>query len=304
MKMRFNYLVSGFLFLFSFSTMAFAIDIIDSRGKHRFEKTPERVIALNWGMAENMLELGVIPLGVADTSGYQEWVVSPEIPITVVNVGLRDQPNIELMAKLKPDLIILSDGQSHLIAKMEKIAPVLYFESFRSEHDNVATAKQIFLELAKLFNKTETAQQRLDRMDENLRNWQSQLSKHFNGDLPPVTAVRFNSPTAVLIYGKNSMPNYALIQLGFIPAYASQATRYGVTQHKVTDLSAIQKGIVLHIKPFHQSEKLFTTPLWQSMPFIQSDQFAGVEPVWVYGGICSIEYLGQQMTAALLNIPR
>lgn len=304
MKMCCRYMVSVFLLLLNVSGVAYAIDVIDSRGKHTFEKTPERVIALNWGMAENMLELGVTPLGIADISGYQEWVVYPEIPHTVVNVGLRDQPNIELIAKLKPDLIILSDGQSHLISKMENIAPVLYFESFRSNHDNAAIAKQIFLELAKLFDQTQAAQQRLDTMDENLRNWQSQLSKHFKGDLPPVTAVRFNSPTAVLIYGKNSMPEYTLSRLGFVPAYTSQATRYGVTQHKVTDLSAIQQGIVLHIKPFHQSETLFTTPLWQSMPFVQSKQFAGVEPAWVYGGICSIEYLGQHITKALLSIPR
>ena len=50
------------------------------QGTLTLDKTPERVIALNWAATEALLLLGVTPIGVADRDGYNAWVREPELP--------------------------------------------------------------------------------------------------------------------------------------------------------------------------------------------------------------------------------
>jgi iron complex transport system substrate-binding protein len=39
---------------------------------------------------------------------YRAWVGEPQLPAGVIDIGLRAQPNRELLAELKPDLILIS----------------------------------------------------------------------------------------------------------------------------------------------------------------------------------------------------
>lgn len=70
-------------------------------------QTATRVIALEWVYAENLLALGIQPVGVADIQGYKQYVnVQPSLTESVVDVGTRQEPNLEAIAQLKPDLIL------------------------------------------------------------------------------------------------------------------------------------------------------------------------------------------------------
>jgi iron complex transport system substrate-binding protein len=40
----------------------------------------KRIVALNWEAAENLLELGITPLAVADADDYRRWVAQPCCP--------------------------------------------------------------------------------------------------------------------------------------------------------------------------------------------------------------------------------
>ena len=37
-----------------------------------------KVVGLEWGVVENLVTLGVMPVGVADTKGYTTWVTRGE----------------------------------------------------------------------------------------------------------------------------------------------------------------------------------------------------------------------------------
>jgi iron complex transport system substrate-binding protein len=68
--------------LFTFSMVGVQADwqVEDSRGVHTLADKPVRVAALNWDIAEQVIELDVVPVAMPDIKGYQEWVVQPEIP--------------------------------------------------------------------------------------------------------------------------------------------------------------------------------------------------------------------------------
>lgn len=57
---------------------------------------PHRIVALEWLPVELMMALGVTPYGVADIPNYTLWVNEPKLPDSVIDIGLRTEPNLEL----------------------------------------------------------------------------------------------------------------------------------------------------------------------------------------------------------------
>ncbi|MFP5487257.1 MAG: ABC transporter substrate-binding protein, partial [Acidimicrobiia bacterium] len=87
----------------------------------------ERIVVLEWDFAEHLLALGVTPVGVADAAGYGNWLAS-ELPADVTDVGTRQEPSLESIAALDPDLIIGVDFRHAAnLEQFEAIAPTLLF---------------------------------------------------------------------------------------------------------------------------------------------------------------------------------
>ena len=80
------------------------------RGAQAADVDPQRVVALEWLPAELLLALGVTPYGVADIPNYRLWVNEPALPDSVIDVGLRTEPNLELLTQMKPSFIVWSAG--------------------------------------------------------------------------------------------------------------------------------------------------------------------------------------------------
>lgn len=284
------------------NTVQAVVEVHDSLGLQRFEQMPQRVVALNWGATEELIALGVTPVGVADMRGYRDWVARPALPEGITDVGRRAEPSLELLVSLQPDLIIIGSQQRGLLEKLEPIAPVLYFDNYRADHDNAAAVEQSFLALARVLGLEQVAKTRLQQREQRLNALAQQLQMHFNGQPPKVAVVRLGDTAHARVYGANSMVEAALDALRLENALPQPVTPWGQVQKKVTDLAAVGEGALLYIEPFPKREQLFEMPLWQFMPFVQNQRFAAVEPVWTYGGALSIEYLAEAITESLLEL--
>lgn len=304
MLSSFSSLFNKFLVTFCLGCPIFAsaIEVVDSQGPKTFTKTPTRVIALNWGATEELIALGVTPVGVADIDGYRTWVERPALPAGITDVGRRAEPSMELMASLKPDLIVIGSQQLGLAAQASRIAPVLYFDNYREDHNNFKAVNHSFRTLGKVLGKAAAADARLASRDAKLLALAEQLNQHFQGNIPATSVVRFVQPAHARIYGKNSMVEAALNMLGVPAALQVPNSTWGQVQRPITDLAEIDTGVLLYIEPFYDKQKLFAMPLWQFMPFVRNQHIAAVEPSWTYGGAISIEYLGEAITKALLQI--
>ncbi|WXL26059.1 ABC transporter substrate-binding protein [Ectopseudomonas mendocina] len=265
--------------------------------------TAPRIASLSWEMTEHLLKLNVLPVAVADAQVYREWVVHPTLPADVPNVGTRTEPNLELLAQSRPQLILITPLLEDIRDKLERIAPVLSYQDFTQEQDNQTLQRNNLLHLATQVGQQARAELELMRMDRRLIQLHQQLLAHFNGQPPKVTVIRFASPTVVYVMGPNSMPEHALQRLGLSPAMKVEKSRWGALQKPVTDLGQINDGVVLYIGPFAQQERVFSTALWQGMPFVRKGHVAEMKPVWTHGGIFCIENLAETISDALLNLP-
>jgi ferric hydroxamate transport system substrate-binding protein len=242
-------------------------------------------------------------VAVADSDDYRAWVARPPLPDAVIDVGTRTEPNLELLAQLDLDLIVITPLLEDLREKLERIAPVVAYRDFTQPRDNYQMQRENYLALAERIGRLDRAEQTLEAMDARLDDLRSQLHAHFGEALPDVTVVRFSSPTAVLVYGQNSMPWHALDQLGLGSAYDTPVSRWGNVQLPVTVLSEIDAGVVLHIEPFAARERLFNSQLWLGMPMVRGGRFTGMRPSWTHGGVFCVQFLAEAIVEALLRIP-
>ncbi len=285
----------------SFNAMA-DYQVEDSEGAKTIKAQPVRVAALNWDIAEQVIELGVTPVAVPDIAGYSDWVVQPAIPEGVTDIGTRTEPNFSALKKLNPDVILIASPQKDLQERFSEIAPVLYYQTYSEQHSNAAAAIENFKKIAQLLGKEEQANNKLAAMDARIAVLKAELAKAYPDDKPKVTSFRFASTTSVYIYGNNSIPQYALEQLGFENAMDLPASQWGISQKRMTELKKVKNGIALYFEPFPYQDKLNQSPIWKSIPFVRSGQFSPVEASWSYGGAMSILYNAEAMAQSLLAL--
>ena len=112
---------------------------------------PNRIVALEWLPVELLLALGIVPYGVADTINYRLWVSEPPLPDSVIDVGLRTEPNLELLTEMKPSFMVWSAGYGPSPEMLARIAPGRGF-NFSDGKQPLAMARKSLTEMADLLN--------------------------------------------------------------------------------------------------------------------------------------------------------
>lgn len=279
-----------------------AQQLIDSRGPMTFDTPPERIVTLSWALTELVVELDVTPAGMADVDGYREWVRQPVLPDGIADVGLRNEPNLERISALAPDLILASDQQADLLPVLERIAPVAHFDLFDKAQDNAATSREVYLDLARALGREDLARDRLAKLDARIRAAGDRVRAHFGGRVSAVVPIRLATLTSFRLHGANSMAKAALDGMGLVHAAPGAPTEWGFTQQRIEHLAGFERAIVLQIGPFPKRDKLYDTQMWQFMPFVRAGRYAEARPVWTFGGVFSLGYMAESFAEALLTI--
>ncbi|WP_373976176.1 iron-siderophore ABC transporter substrate-binding protein [Chitinibacter sp. SCUT-21] len=260
---------------------------------------PQRVIALSWEATEYLLTLGVTPIAIADRNDYQQWVVQPALPASVLDAGSRLEPNLERMYALKPDLIIINPSLAGMKTTLEKIAPTLVLEAFSAEHDNAQAAEKLQRQLAQMLNRLPQHEAFLAKQQQALAKLRSAITRRFGAQPPAVCIVRFASPSSFWVYGENSMPEAAMRALGLRNACPQARSAWGTRLRKLPDLAAVNHGLLLHIAPFDRQAELERSALWQALPVVKQQRVRALPAVWTNGGAYSITRLAQIISTNL-----
>jgi iron complex transport system substrate-binding protein len=276
-----------------------AITVEDRRGPQHFAERPARVAVLDWALAQQVLDLDEVPVAVPEIALYRDWVTQPGIPDTVTDIGRRDAPDLERLAALNPDVILVSDAAPADVARLERIAPVLAFDAFDAKHDNIAAARRIYLTLAELLDREALAQTRLDAMAKEIEDLARDLR---DGPFRKAAIIRLNDAATIWVYGENSFAAAALKRLGLENALPQPASRWGVAQRPLDVLAGVGTGTVLAIRPHGPGAAVFDSPVWRFLPAVAGDRFAEMPPLWSYGGILSLGRHARAIHAALTSL--
>lgn len=176
-------------------------------GEETIVGTPERIVILTNEGTEALLSLGVKPVG-----AVQSWVGDPwyehiaEGMEGVEVVGDELQPNIELIASLKPDLIIGNKvRQEKIYEQLKQIAPTIFSEDLAGDW------KINFNLYMEAIGKKEEGERLMAQFDKRVQEASAKLTDKLD---TKVSVARF-SASQVRIYQKQTFSGVLLEQLGF-----------------------------------------------------------------------------------------
>jgi len=271
------------------------------QGTLTLNKTPERVIALNWAATEALLLLGVTPIGVADRDGYNVWVREPELPEGVANIGTRVAPSLEAIAELKPDLIVTSSEMAPAANLLERIAPTYVVSVYKQGSRPFEKASDMLTTLGEMLNREERAKAVLNDIDQTL---QAQRRRLENAGLTerPVALVNFLDDRHVRIYAPNGLFQSALDALGLENAWPHTGNYWGFSVVGLEAIAPYQDSRIVVISPTLPglSDTLANSPFWTYLPPVQRNQVYQIDPVWPFGGVFPVKRLATLLAEGLL----
>ncbi|MCG6351713.1 Fe(3+) dicitrate ABC transporter substrate-binding protein [Vibrio fluvialis] len=155
--------------------MASAVTVTDSHGEFTLNQVPQRIVALEFSFVDALAAVDVSPVGIADDNDPSRLLPAVSAKLGQwQSVGTRSQPSLEVIASLKPDLIIADvDRHSAVYRDLSKIAPTLLLPSRRETYeDNLKSAEII----GKVIGKEAEMQQRLAQHHQLMAHYAAQLS--------------------------------------------------------------------------------------------------------------------------------
>lgn len=256
-----------------------------------------RVVALEWLPIELLLALGVTPYGVADIPNYKLWVNEPALPDSVIDVGLRTEPNLELLTQMKPSYLFWSAGYGPSEKTLAKIAPGRGF-AFSDGKKPLAQARKSLLEMAQLLDKMPQAQRHLHEFDASIER----LKPRFAGrGERPLLMITLLDPRHMLVFGPNCLFQEVLDEFGIKNAWHGETSFWGSVAVGIDRLAEYKDVDVLCFDHGNDQEmrSLMATPLWQAMPFVRAGRVHRVPAAWFYGATLSAMHFCRILDNAL-----
>lgn len=256
-----------------------------------------RVAAIDWTLVEILMSLGVVPAAAAQIKDYQAWVMEPPLPEQVVDIGLRAQPNRELAASLKLDLILISPLYSALEPTLSQIASVQALATHNPEkdlwHNLVDTTRRV----GELTRRSVEA----EAVIEHHRTRIDQMKEKIAANTPSLLVVQFIDDRHVRVYGKGSLYDMVINRLGLQNAWKGETNRWGYTTVGIEEL--MTQGYLVIVDPIPMSaERVFdNNRLWQALPAVRHDRVLSLPAVWSFGALPSAVRFADELYQALTD---
>ncbi|MBU4684029.1 Fe(3+)-hydroxamate ABC transporter substrate-binding protein FhuD [Cedecea davisae] len=257
----------------------------------------ERIIALEWRPVEMLLALGIMPLAIADKRNYHRWVREPALPDSVVDVGLRNEPNRELMQRLRPSAFIISKGFGPSESDLTPIAPCWSSAFNDASGRPLGLLERDLLRLGQFLGREQKAVEHLTYLHQQISATREKLP----ANPKPLVMFSFLDSRRVMIFGANSLFNDLLERLGLRNAWEGKTNPWGSAIVGIETLVRLENVTALCFMHGDDDpvKSVAKSALWQVMPFVREGQLHLMPAVWFYGGSFSALRFCQLLPEAL-----
>ena len=140
--------------------------IVHDFGTTELKKVPKRIVILDNLYGEILDPLHITPVGAttgqADSQEFSTLFKKQYKDAKVVSVGWQGNPDLDKIAELKPDLILMTGEQEDLYDKLSEIAPTVGYQINTDENWDY---HETSLKVAEIFDKRDEMKKDLDRLD-------------------------------------------------------------------------------------------------------------------------------------------
>ena len=268
-------LVSALLMVSAFAS---AVTVKDAKGEFTLDKTPSRVVALEYSFVDALAQVGVSPVGVADDNKVDR--ILPQVREKIAawqSVGTRSQPSLEVIASLKPDLII-ADPSRHtaVFEELKKIAPTVMFDSrHESYQENLETAQKI----GDLVGKSSEMKAKINEHNDYIANIAKNLGvQGKKASFGTSREDKFN------IQNDNGYVGSFLTTLGFAPTKLNSDQAFVEINLEQLVMEKPEYLFIAHYRDESIARKWEAEPLWKAIPAVKANHVYSVDAdMWARG---------------------
>lgn len=260
------------LFLSFFISNVTASSIQDSKGTFSIDYIPKRVVALELSFVDALNFIDIKPIGIADDNDKNRLNIKLRESLGAYSsVGTRSQPSLEVIASLKPDLIIADIRRHEAVLKsLQKIAPTVILPSKRAAYSKYL---EVSKKLAKIFKKEDLLEKRVQKHKEYLKSLVKKLPKDYEFQIALARDDAFFLQTPDSFYGE------LLQSLGFKYARSyknNDAPRYT----SLEQLLAINPQYLILGEYINPSiiKKWQEEPLWRALKISKKGHIIKIKP--------------------------
>ena len=250
---------------------------------------PPRLAVLDWTLLETLIALDQPPVAAPNLDGYRTWVGDPPLPAGVVDIGLRTQPNLELLSQLAPDRILLPPLFANLTPVLSRIAPVEVVPLYSREGPLWSNLLDYTQEVAALAGVADAADDLIRSVERRLEDIAAALPP-----LPALLVVQFQDGRHVRVFGSNSLYGTVLQRLGIRNAWLGKTSYWGfslVSLDALADRSRLAAGplrmVVIEPLPAGVRPRLRDSGLWRNLPAVAGAGAVHLPPTWSFGALPS-----------------
>ena len=260
------------------SAFASAVTVKDAKGEFTLDKTPNRIVALEYSFVDALAQVGVSPVGVADDNKVDR--ILPQVREKIAawqSVGTRSQPSLEVIASLKPDLII-ADPSRHtaVFEELKKIAPTVMFDSrHESYQENLETAQKI----GDLVGKSTEMKVKINEHNDYIANIAKNLGvQGKKASFGTSREDKFN------IQNDNGYVGSFLTTLGFAPTKLNSDQAFVEINLEQLVMEKPEYLFIAHYRDESIARKWEAEPLWKAIPAVKANHVYSVDAdMWARG---------------------
>ncbi|NOU72526.1 ABC transporter substrate-binding protein [Paenibacillus sp. LMG 31458] len=254
-------------------------------GETKIKGTPKKVVVLTNEGTEAVLSMGIKPIGAVKSFTLGDWYDHIKADMEGVKiVGDESQPNLEMIASLKPDLIIGNKvRQEKVYEQLSAIAPTVFSERLSGDW-------QINFKLyAEALNKKAEGDKIIADFEKRIIDFKAKAGDQLK---TKVSIVRF-MPGKVRIYMKDTFSGVILNKLGFERPASQNQDKFAddLTKERIPDMNGDilfyftwdnEKGEANKIE-----QEWTNDPLWKNLDVVKQGKVHKVsDAVWnTAGGI-------------------
>lgn len=254
-------------------------------GETKIKGTPQKVVVLTNEGTEAVLSMGIKPIGAVKSFTLGDWYDHIKVDMEGVKiVGDENQPNLEMIASLKPDLIIGNKvRQEKVYEQLSAIAPTVFSERLSGDW-------QINFKLyAEALNKKAEGDKIIGDFEKRIVDFKAKAGDQLK---TKVSIVRF-MPGKVRIYMKDTFSGVILNKLGFERPASQNQDKFAddLTKERIPDMNGDilfyftwdnEKGEANKIE-----QEWTNDPLWKNLDVVKQGKVHKVsDAVWnTAGGI-------------------
>lgn len=270
------------------------ITIEDDRGTVELDGPAVNVVSLEWGLTENLLTLGVTPVGAADVKGYNTWDTVVPLDESTPDVGMRGEPSLDAISALEPDLVVTTtDLPPEVIDQIEAEYPVLALRGSDAS-DPIAKMRRTIEILGEATGTSDAAEATLADFDAKVEDAKTELDEAGMAGASYTMADGWLSDGAVSIrmYTPGSFLGGVAGELGLENAWTGEGDPdYGLAQTDVEGLTELGEDVhFLYVANDTDGGDAFKDGLtgnaiWEQLPFVVAGNTARLpDGIWMFGG--------------------